>query len=144
MDLDLLRTVLFRPYRRGMGPAFVLTMWATPRTDDRGQTVIGYRLTQVTPRSCVSYETLSFSESSHVLFEGEDFCGSPMYRDDSDETVEGLMGFLTLRPGDTDDEYIEKYTDVQRAFCDMHAEYLACEVMARFDRSEGYESAGAR
>jgi hypothetical protein len=47
MDLDILRTVLFRPYRRGMGPAFVLTMWATPRTDNRGQTVIGYRLTCV-------------------------------------------------------------------------------------------------
>jgi len=141
----LLRVVLFRPYRRGMGPAFVLTMWATYRTDNRRQTVIGYRLTQVCPRALVSYETLSFSQSSHVLFEAEDFSGSPMNADDSDETVEDLMGFLTLRPGDTDEEYFENYTEAQREYCDAHAESLSWEVMCRFDKTaEGYGSAVER
>jgi hypothetical protein len=68
-----------------------------------------------------------------------------MNADDSDETVRGLMGFLTLRPGDTDDEYFENYTKAQRRYCDMHAEDLSCEVEARFDTtSEGYGSAVVR
>jgi len=42
------------------------------------------------------------------------------------------MSFLTLRPGDTDDEYFAAYTEAQRAYCGQHAEALHCEVLARF------------
>ena len=101
----------------------MLTLWATDRTDNRGQTTIGYRLTQVCPRALVSYETLSFQFSSHVIFEAEDFHGSPLHADDADETVASLMGFLTLRPGDT---------DAQRDFCDAHAEASRAKSRRQF------------
>lgn len=67
-----------------------------------------------------------------VLFEGEDLGCSPMHAIDSDESVAALMGFLTLRPGDTDAEYFENYTPEQMEFCQQHAESLSCEVQARF------------
>jgi len=67
-----------------------------------------------------------------VLFEGEDFRSSPLHAVDSDETVEAILGFLTLRPGDTDSEYFVNYTDVQREFCSAHAEYLNVASLDRF------------
>lgn len=51
---------------------------------------------------------------------------------DSDRALAALLGFLTLRPGDTDDEYFEHYTAVQREYCAQHAETLACEAITRF------------
>jgi hypothetical protein len=123
---NLLRVCLFRPYLKGRGPAFVLTMWATNETGNRGQTRIAYCLTQVTPDARRD-EPLMLN-----LFEGQDFCGSPMHADDSDETVECLIGFLTLRPGDTDSEYFDKYTPEQAAFCDAYAEDLSVAVLDRF------------
>ena len=130
---NLLRVCLFRPYLRGEGPAFVLTMWATDKTDGRGQTWIAYRLTQVPIRdpgaTCRILPT--------VIFQAADFCGSPMNADDSDETVAGLMGFLTLRPSDTDAEYFEAYTAKQLAFRDMYAEDLrAVRTKGRTGKSE--------
>lgn len=124
MTLDILRRCIFRPYRKGCGPTFRLTTWATNRYDNRGQQYIGYRL------------TAHDHEERVVIFEGEDFAGSPMNGDDSDATVAGIMGFLTLRPGDTDQEYFDGYTPVQVAYCDHHAESLACEIMARFPEGE--------
>ena len=116
-----LRTCRFSPYRQGMGPHFRLQMWATDRTDERGQTVIAYDLRQ--------YET---GQTPIRLFSGEDFCGSPLHADDSDQAVASLMGFLTLRPGDTDADYFAGYTDQQREFCDQHAETLSAECDNRF------------
>lgn len=118
--LSHLRTCRFRPYAHGAGPAFTLTMHATDRTDSRGCTYIGYELVERAP-----------GEEPVVLFQGEDFCGSPMHADDSNETVASLMSFLTLRPGDTDADYFAEYTADQRAYCDEHAEALA---MACYDR----------
>lgn len=50
----------------------------------------------------------------------------------SDAAVRNVMGWLTLRPGDTDSEYFAAYTPEQLAFCESHAETLSCEVMYRF------------
>jgi hypothetical protein len=120
MKLDILRRCVFRPYRKGMGPTFALTTWATDGRDNRGCTTIAYRLVMSTDAGPV------------VLFEGADFHGSPMHGDDSDDNVASLMTFLTLRPGDTDAEYFENYTDAQRDFADAHAEALSLEVLNRF------------
>ena len=120
MTRDTLRRVILRPYRPGL-PHFTLHTWATTRRDDRGQTVIGYELRQHTPGA-----------KPITLFQGEDFCASPMDADDSDEALAALLGFLTLRPGDTDDEYFEDYTPTQLAFCEQHAEALSCEAIAQF------------
>ncbi len=116
MVKDILRRITFRPYRRGMGPAFRLTTWDTGRTDG-GKYVVGYRL---------------ITSKGQTLFRGEDFGCSPLYAIDSDETIAGIMAFLTLQPGDTDAEYFASYTPEQLDYCAEHAEALASEVESRF------------
>jgi hypothetical protein len=102
-----------------MGPTFTLKTYDTGRVDRRGVTTIGYRLTRHEKGEC------------KLLFEGADFNGSPMHAIDSDETMAALMGFLTLRPGDTDAEYFEKYTPEQLAWAQSEAEYLGFEAMCK-------------
>lgn len=119
-QMDILRNCTFRPYRKGMGPSFRLTLWDTHKTDSMGKSRLGYRLTQ--HKGKVKTE----------LFTGEDFCCSPLHCVDSDETVAAIMSFLTLRRGDTDSEFFENYTPTQTEFTEQHAEALACEVLNRF------------
>lgn len=127
MKAELIRTVLLRPYRRGMGPSFVLKVWDTREAFDGGPWIGGrarlsYRLTMHEPGKPVV-----------VLFKGSDFGASPMHAIDSNATVAALLGFLTLRPGDTDADYFAGYTPEQKAFCDSHAEALSVEAYARFE-----------
>ena len=82
--------------------------WTPDSPKRRGGWYIGYRLTE--------YD----SGSATVLFEGYDFSASPMWAVDSDECMGCIMGFLTLRPGDTDEEFFEDYTPRQLEFCDQH------------------------
>lgn len=119
---NILRRVRFAPYRKGMGPTFNLTTWDTGRSDNMGKWIIGYRL------------MMSIPGTISELFEGEDFHCSPLHAIDSDETIAGLMAFLTLRPGDTDSEYFEGYTAQQLEYCSHHAEALACEAEHRFGK----------
>lgn len=122
-----IRTVRFTPYRRGLGPTFTLTLWDTYRRDPMGKSMIRYRLNMRTG------DRASGTDKSTTLFAGEDFACSPLHCIDSDEAVEGIMGFLTLRPGDTDPEYFDSYTSAQVHYCEQYAEALGCEVMSRFD-----------
>lgn len=101
------------PMREWEDAGFKLVMWGTDRTDSRGQTVIAYE----------------FFHDGKLVFQGEDFCGSPMHADDADETVAALLSFLALRPGDTDEEYFEKYTPEQMEFAETHGEYLGILAM---------------
>lgn len=121
--MEELRTVQFRPYRwnqpgREPGPRFVLRMFDTHRQDARGQTIIAYTFT----------EYPAHHQASVVVFEGDTFAGSPLHADDSDATVAALMGFITLRPGDTDRAYFDEYSQAQLDFADQHAEALAIET----------------
>jgi len=100
-EMDILRDVDIDGFR--------LVMWDTGRTDKRGQSYIGYEF---------------YDRAGNTLFSGEDFAGSPMHADDADETVKSLLGFLTLRPGDTDAEYFENYTEEQMDFAQTDAEVL--------------------
>ncbi len=112
---DIIRKCRFAPYRRELGlPTFRLTVW------DTGKSCLGYELVMVTDGAPV------------VLFTGEDFGCSPLYAIDSDETMGAIMGFLTLRPGDTDSEYFANYTPEQLEYCSQHAEALSCEVFSRW------------
>jgi hypothetical protein len=61
------------------------------------------------------------------LFAGEDFYCSPLHAEDSDESVRSLLGFLTLRRGDTDAEYFADYSDAQVRFSEESAESVALE-----------------
>jgi len=116
-----IRLVRFRPYRRGHGPTFSLELYEVPGQAER----IGYTLRQHDHRKTT------------VIFEGRDFRPSPLHAWDSDETVAAIMGFLTLRLGDTDREYFASYTAEQIEFRDTHAEALAGEVYSRFEAKEG-------
>lgn len=88
---------------------FTLLMWDTHRQDWRGQTVIGYKLW----------------DNGKLIFTGEDFAGSPMHADDSDEIVASVLGFLSLKPGDTDQEYFDRYTPEQLEWCEQRADELS-------------------
>ncbi len=57
------------------------------------------------------------------MFMGDDF-SVPQMRKNDISAVQDLLGFLSLRKGDTDDEYFEKYTPRQLAWRDEHAEEL--------------------
>jgi hypothetical protein len=118
---DLLRTVRLLA---DDGYRYTLTMRATRDVDSRGQTRIAYTLKCKAPESGRKPYT--------VLFDGADFSGSPMHADDSDATVAGLLGFLSLKPGDTDAEYFESYTVGQLAWAERHAEFLGYAAMSRF------------
>jgi hypothetical protein len=112
-----------------MGPVFQLELWDTFIHDDMGKCIVGYHLTQI--------DQSAFAGRKLVLFYGEDFHCSPLHAIDSDACVESVMGFLCLRPGDTDREYFADYTAQQLEFCDQHAEALNCEVQRRFCDEEG-------
>lgn len=113
---ELMRTDHFNPYLPGKGPEFRLEMFDTGRTDHRGCGRVAYRLSQCdVPDSDVD---------NRLLFDGEDFCGSPLHSIDSDESMRSLLAFLTLRPGDADAEYFENHTPAQIEFCEQHAEAL--------------------
>ena len=121
---DIILRVVFRPYLKGRGPAFTLTLWG-PGHLRNGRWYLDYSLTQ------------SENGRTVTLFSGDDFGPSQLHAWDADETVVGLMGFLTLRPGDTDDEYFSGYTPLQAQFCVEHAEALSVEVTARFGELGG-------
>lgn len=55
-----------------------------------------------------------------LLFEGKDFRPAPSYGIDSLESIASLLSFLTLRPGDTDDDYFKAYTPSQLAWCESY------------------------
>jgi hypothetical protein len=121
---DYCRRVRISPYRAGSGmPVFTLTMWDDAGYDSMGKQKIRYSLTAL----CRGVKT--------ALFAGSDFSCSPMHASDSDETVAALMGFLTLKPGDTDADYFDGYTEAQHAFAAEHAEAVACEVEYRFSKA---------
>lgn len=89
---------------------FRLTLGDTYQTDSMGKSILFYRM---------------LDKKGATLFEGADFHCSPRQCIDSDETLRSLIGFLTLRPGDTDKEYFDSYTPVQLAFCSSDAEALS-------------------
>jgi len=88
-----------------------LFTWDTYRTDRLGKSILGYAFFQPNQES--------------PLFLGEDFACSPCHAIDSDTALRSLLGFLTLKPGDTDSEYFADYTEEQLAFCDGDAEELS-------------------
>lgn len=92
---------------------FKLAMYDTHKRDRRGQTNIAYKLW----------------DNGKLIFDDSDFSCSPMYANDSDESVSCLLGFLSLKDGDIDDEYFARYTPAQIAWRDERAEELALEVL---------------
>ncbi len=65
-----------------------------------------------------------------IIFEDDIHCPS-IYAIDSDYTLQAILGFITLRLGDTDREYFKDYTKVQIEFRDTYAEELQLEFTGR-------------
>lgn len=100
-DRDYLRQVVLDGY--------ALRTWETGRRANTGQELLGYEF-------C--------APDGAVLFTGEDFGCSPMDPIDSDRALRALLGFLTLKPGDTDPDYFDGYTEAQLEFARGDAEQL--------------------
>jgi hypothetical protein len=124
MNKVLLRTCTFRPYIKF--PIFTLKLWDLEDRVD-GKWRLGYKLLMKEHKLA----------NSKVLFEGEEYYCSPCHAVDSNDTIVDLMGWLTLRKGDTDSEYFKKYTKEQLEFSKQHAEYLNMEVQSRYCDENG-------
>jgi len=92
-----------------------LKTWDTGKVDSMGKYIVGYSFTRVS--------------DGVVIFTGEDFHCSPCHAIDSNEVLRSILGFLTLRPGDTDAEYFSEYNRVQMDFAENEAEYLQAWAM---------------
>lgn len=112
MKAEHIRRVRFEPYQVGMGPTFILDLFDLHTFTRDGKNKVGYILTEATP------------ECPHVIFRSS--IGVPHHKSiDEDSVVKGVMNFATLRPGDTDRNYFDDYTDVQMHFATHHAEVLS-------------------
>jgi len=73
-----------------------------------------------------------------LLFSGDDFYLSPLYAIDSEMAVLSLLGFLTLKPGDTDEEYFQDYTQEQLDWADsFECDSLGCYLFFREEEIRG-------
>jgi hypothetical protein len=108
---------------------FYLRLYDTGRTGMYGKARLAYR----------------FSDRGKLIFEGDDLFCSPMHCIDSLDSVFALLGFLSLRPGDTDSEYFDPYTKEQMAWCQSgRAEWLSCLVSDGEERLSNRRKVGAR
>ena len=68
------------------------------------------------------YYSYEFYVENELIFSDNDFSPSPLYLDHKNtlnaKSIYSLLSFLTLQPGDTDDEYFKNYTETQLAFVD--------------------------
>ena len=73
-----------------------------------------------------------------LLFSGDDFYLSPLYAMDSEMGILSLLNFLTLQPGDTDEEYFQNYTQEQLDWSDsFECESLGCYLLDREEEIRG-------
>lgn len=89
-----------------------LITWETGRRDGMGKTVLAYRL--LDPTGATIFEGMDYSVPGCI---------------DDDASLRGLLGFLTLRPGDVDSEFFDDYTAAQVEWRDEHAEHLSMWAM---------------
>lgn len=104
---ELLNTFEYVPYIDGY-PKFYLKLYDTGEFKDN--------------KNRLAYE---FFEDYELIFSGDNFFPSPAYAIDSEKCANALLGFLSLRPGDTDADYFMNYTNRQMSFCITHGEALS-------------------
>jgi hypothetical protein len=103
---------LIRTWEDPDGHGFRLELYDTYQSDRRGGTMLAYR----------------FYVGKLLVFEGDDYSPSPMHSIDGDESVAGLLAFLSLKPGDTDAGYFARYTRDQMWFAKKWGETLSLYV----------------
>ena len=74
-------------------------------------------------------------ENAPAIFSGLQYSPSPLYSPEGYDSAIGLLGFLTLKKGDTDEDYFDDYTPEQLAF----SQSMDCEELAVLvsDHEEG-------
>jgi len=138
MDNPLIRQAIWYPYAEGKGPCFVLSLFDLDQDVARpyarpGKHMLGYKLEQCTPEK----NTTDTPTDRTLLFAGQDFGCSPLHPIDGDETIQAIMSFLTLVPGDVEAGYFDTMDPRQAAYTLDHAEALAAEVAAWMNRLVG-------
>lgn len=113
---EKVRTVRFAPYVKG--PRFTLHLYDVHEIDEAGRYGVGFVLKIGRKVIFSELNPARVAYGHHSV--------------DGDAAVRNVMGWLTLRPGDTDSDYFTDYTQEQLDFASAHAETLACEVVARF------------
>ncbi len=116
--MERIRFARLQPYRKGMGPTFRVEIWDTYTYDNRGCTNLIARL--------YMYEG---SKRTHVL--DQPYCNGPSTSDDCDASMNAAITGVALKPGDTDSEFFEGYTQAQLDVVTEHGESLA---MVAYDR----------
>jgi len=84
------------------GTGYRIMLWETGDWDKYGKARLGY--------------AFYAPGADEPLFAGEDYHASPLHSTNEDATLRGILGFLTLKPGDTDAEYFESYSKEQMDF----------------------------
>lgn len=84
-----------------------------------GHTSVAYRL----------YDFDSPDAGSCLIFEGTDYGIPAGQRLDDDDAVRGILGFLSCRSGDVEDDYFAGYTPRQMAWVADRAEDLSWWAM---------------
>jgi hypothetical protein len=74
-----------------------------------------------------------------LLFEGKDYRPSPLMEIDSLEAIVTLLSFLTLRPGDTDDEYFSKYNAEQMQWAKSRDCESLSGLVSDFENKDEYQ-----
>jgi len=115
---DAVRVARFRYASEGVA---TLILWDGNGRDDAGRYRIEFRLL---------WERVG--QPIETIFDVADGPFHGHVSVDGDKAVVGVMGFLTLRPGDTDADYFDKYTTAQFNWAETYAETISIEVMDRF------------
>lgn len=130
---ELYEDSLFKLTRRAVLPGLV-ALCLIPKDSDfilRDVDIDGYRLqtwdcgegfSKRMSQSAIYYRLTH--PDGRMLFEGDDFGCSPLHSIDGDECLRALLGFLLLRPGDTDKEYFKAYSKEQLEWAENEAEVL--------------------
>lgn len=85
------------------------------------------------------YETINGRRERRVIFRrGDTYCGVPRGTTlDGNEARELVLSLVGMKPGDTDAEYFENYTEEQIAFAERYGDYISCERERRYCAEDG-------
>lgn len=92
---------------------FRLDLWDTGERPPGGEALLAYRL--------------CFAEGTRwiLVFSDEGFRGAHTEEPGSDATVAAILRFCSLRPGEADPVFFERFTAQQIAFAEQHGEALS-------------------
>ncbi|MPZ67524.1 MAG: hypothetical protein GEU83_19195 [Pseudonocardiaceae bacterium] len=107
---------------------------------DRNASLYLYDLNSRDPQTGHHRMGYRFLHGQELVFAGDDYAIPAHQTVDSDDAVRALLGFLSLRQGDTDPEYFDCYSERQREWADHYGEELALHADPTASAGEGEAS----